>query len=77
MKFILSTSVEPKATFDRRVRNTLTNKLRVFSLEKKERRKKTFFVFLRTRRKKKKLNNSIRSRFSSINQFCQPSYIYH
>jgi len=55
MKFILSTSVEPKATFDRRVRNTLTNKLRVFSLEKKERRKKTFFVFLRTRRKKKKL----------------------
>jgi len=31
-----STSFEPKGIFDRRVRNTLTNKLRVFSLEKKK-----------------------------------------
>ena len=30
------TSFDPKATFDRRVRNTLTNKFRVFSLKKKE-----------------------------------------
>jgi hypothetical protein len=34
-KNVLYTSFEPKATFDRRVRNTLTNKLRVFSLDKK------------------------------------------
>ncbi len=49
-KKIISTSFESKVRFDRRVRKTLINKLRVFSLQK-QKFEIFFFVFFFTKNK--------------------------